>query len=156
MPLTYTVDEEITQAVFERLENVTDCTAVRQTRQIDEWTPEDNQLVLIKQHPVRVTELDHPGNPPAIAWMIEMRIRIHSLASDHDDIPTEQWLSQTMAEVIKELTAPPQWYHWNGLAIDSQFGDCETIASEGGFDAMMLPLMITYRVSENNPYEVRA
>lgn len=156
MPLSVSVDEAITQAVFERLELVPFVTAVRQTRELDEWTPEDSQIVLVKQHPTRITELDCPGNPPALGWQIELRIRMHILASEHEETPPEELLSNLNAETIRTITALPQWYQWGGLALDTQFGDTETIASDGGFDAMMLPLLITYRVSENNPYEVRA
>jgi hypothetical protein len=156
MSLTVPVDEAIAQAVFERLELVPFVTAVRQTRQLDEWTPEDNQLLLSKQHPVRVPDLDHAGNPPAIAWDVELRIHIHVLASEHDQTPTDALLANLMAETVRTLTSPAHWHNWGDLAINSRFESTETVSSDGGFDAMVLPLVVTYRVSETNPYEVRA
>jgi hypothetical protein len=156
MPLTLPVDEEITQAVFERLEFVPGSTVVRPTKQDDEWTPEDLQIVLVKQFPVRVTELDHPGNPPAIAWMMRLNIKLHVMPSQHDELPPELMLSELAAAVMQTLAQNPQWHNWGGLAIDTQFADLEHEPSESGLESVTLPLEITYRVSETDPYQVRA
>jgi len=156
MPLTVPVDEAIIEKVIESLEEIDDITVIRQTKSIEEWTPEDLQIVVVKGGPTRVTDLDCPGNPPALAWQLEVKLRLHVIPSEHDDTATEEYSSVFVAEVLKEITSTAGWYHWSGLAIDSQIGDIEPISSDGGFDCTVLPLLITYRVSENNPYEVRA
>jgi hypothetical protein len=156
MPVVVPVDEAITEAVFRRLELVPYCTATRQTKQDDEWTPEDLQLILVKQFPTREPELDYPGNPPAIAWRLTLNIRLHVMPSQHDELPTDQLLSELSASVMQTLTADPLWHNWGGLAIDTTFGDMEHEPSESGLESVLLPLEITYRVSETDPYQVRA
>ena len=61
------------------------------------------------------------------------------------------------AAAVRAITNADQWHTFDDNAVDSAFGSMEPIdSSDGEFDGVSIPLLITYRVSENNPFEVRA
>jgi len=156
MPLTVPVDEAIVEDIETLLAAIDDVTVIRQRKQVDEWTPEDLQIVLVKKSLERLPEIDCPGNPPAIGYEMEVQLRLHRLQSERDDEPLDVLLSTFVADVMAAITASTDWYNWSGNAIDSEFGSVEFIDNDGGFDAALLPLKIKYRFSESNPYEPRS
>jgi hypothetical protein len=156
MPLDDPANEEIAKRIFERLTDSGDFTVVRQTKQLDEWTPEDRQVVMVAMMPERAEDIDHPGNPPANGYQMEVRFRLHVMQSEHDETPTEDLLSRLAADVMVACTDAPNWHQWDEIAINSEFGSLESVPNDGGIDAAMLPLVVSYRITEGNPYEVRA
>jgi hypothetical protein len=49
-----------------------------------------------------------------------------------------------------------QWHTMGNLAVNAEWQTHENIDSDGSYDGVNIPLLVTYRVSENNPFEVRA
>jgi|694.fasta_scaffold19329_7 hypothetical protein len=156
MPLDVPVDEAITDDVVTLLEDeLTDLEIIRQTNQVDEWTPKNDQVVIVRHALERLPEIDCPGNPPAIGYEMILHLRLHVMQSEHDTEPLDKLMSILAADVQAALTQDSGWYHWDGKAIDSEFGSFERISTDTGFAAALLPLRVRYRVSENNPYESR-
>ena len=91
-----------------------------------------------------------------VVRQMEVRFRLHVMQSQHDETPTEDLLSRLAADVMVACTDAPNWHQWDEIAINSEFGSLETVPNDGGIDAAMLPLVVSYRITEGNPYEVRA
>ena len=133
-----------------------DFVAVERPTKIATYTPRNGTIVLHRGEVARVTELDCPGNPPALAYRQTFLIRVHIAPSERDTTPVEEYEDAAESEIIKAIRVDAQWYSMDGLAIHAEFGSQITAVSDGGYDGIAVPLIVTYRVSENNPYEVRA
>ena len=156
MPLTVTVDEAIAQEVEARLCELADITVIRQRKDPEQWTPEDKQVVIVKRSPQRQNALDHPGNPPAIAYTVTINLRLHTFQSEREEYDAKDIsISELVAYVMNGITDADLWYQWDGLAINTEFGSIDYITNDGGFDCAVIPLVITYRFSETNAFEVR-
>lgn len=83
-------------------------------------------------------------------------MRVHIAPSERDTTPIEDYEDAAEAEIIKAIRVDNQWYTMGGLAIHAEFGPQSTAVSDGGYDGIAVPVIVTYRVSENDPYEVRA
>ena len=58
---------------------------------------------------------------------------------------------------MKAVTAYSAWWNFGGLAINAAFESIEKyIADDGGANGVLVPLRVTYRVSETDPYTARA
>ena len=60
------------------------------------------------------------------------------------------------AEIHKAIRTDAVWHNFDGNAINADFGAQQTATSDGGYDGIAIPLMVTYRISEGDPYTVRA
>lgn len=165
MPLVTerTVVSLIADVLFARLETLVaspdepiPIAEVIRPKKIGGYTPRHRQIVLTRGAAARNTELDCPGNPPAVCWVQTFNIRITIAPSEKDPTPIELYEDALSASVYKAVTLPSQWHTMGGNAIDAAFGDPEMVDGDGGYEGMALPLLVTFRVSENNPYAVRA
>lgn len=120
------------------------------------YTPEHSLIVVTRGEVARISELDCPGNPPAAAYRQTFLIRVHIAPSEKDETPIEQYEDVAEAEVIKAICSGPQWHTFGGLAINSVIESSQLSVSDGGYDGIAIPVQVTYRVTEGNPYEVRA
>jgi hypothetical protein len=162
MPLT--VLETIAVALTERLEAMVDSddydtevsSVFRLGRNGGEFNIEHLQIVVKQGADEIVDELSYPGNPPAIAHNQTFNLRCHVLTSEHDTDPVESIVNAFQADVTKCLTAGNNWYQFGGSCIDATIGAVEPINEDGGIDGFNLPVYITYRVDENNPYNARS
>jgi hypothetical protein len=161
MPLT--VADEIAEVLIARLETLiggdeqTDVVEVIRPKRLGDYTPKDLQIVVTQSNPERVTELDCPGNPPAICWQQTYNIRCHLMPSEDDDTAIDQLCNQFAADVIKVVCTPSNdWHLFDNYAIDAQIQTIENIETGEGMDGVNVPIAIMYRVSENDPYTVRA
>jgi hypothetical protein len=107
----YPVDERIAQVAQQRLESIDIITGViRESRNINNWTPEDRQILLIKDPPQRATEFDTIGNPPGIAYTMNLHVRCHVLQSQVADEPVEELLSIIVADAVRAITNAADWH----------------------------------------------
>lgn len=127
---------------------------VRPTK-IAQYTPSHGLIVLTRGEVVRVNELDCPGNPPALAYQQTFMIRVHIAPSEKDVTPIESYEDVAEAAIIKAIRNDGVWHTFNGNAINAEFGGQQTSTSDGGYDGIAVPLLVTYRVSESDPYTVR-
>lgn len=161
MPLT--VADEIAAVLIERLEEMvlgdyaTEVVEVVRPARLGNYTPQDGQIVVTQANPERLTELDCPGNPPALCWSQVFNIRCHLMPSETDETAIDLLCNQFAADVIKAVCIPANgWHTFGNYAIDAQFQAIENIETGEGMDGVNVPLMVMYRVAENDPYTVRA
>jgi hypothetical protein len=153
---------QISDEIFTRLETLitepndafTFVDVVRPTK-LATYTPAHGLIVLTRGEIARVTELDCPGNPPAIAWMQTFLIRVHIAPSEKDPTPIELYEDVAEAAIHKALRTSGTWHTFGGIAINADFGAQQTATSDGGYDGIAVPVMVTFRVSEGDPYTVR-
>jgi hypothetical protein len=128
---------------------------IKPTR-LGQYTPRHLQIVVTKGTAEELTELSCPGNPPSIAWKQTFNIRCHVMPSEKDPTPVDEYCEVFEADVIRIVCNYSRWWTFGELAINAEWLPSESIDSDGSFDGMNVPIAITYRVDEGNPYNVRA
>jgi hypothetical protein len=104
-----------------------------------------------------VTELDCPGNPPAVAFQQTFSIRVHIAPSEKDTTPVEVYEDVMEAEIHKAIVNDAAtWHTFGDLAINADIGAQQTVVSDGSYDGIAVPLAVTFRITEGDPYTVRA
>lgn len=156
------VSEQILQAIRTRLllidedddYEVTVSDVVRPTR-IAGHVPDDWQLT-VSLVSIAESEPDfRPGNPPAIAWLMEVLIMGELRPSEEDATPVDTYRSTFQADIVKAITSVGNdWHNWSNLAIDTTYGPAETIETESG-SAIGVTLTVLFRTDENDPYTAR-
>jgi hypothetical protein len=63
--------------------------------------------------------------------------------------------NQVAADVVKVVCDYPYWHTFGGLCIDSSWGNHELIEADNGTTYLSLPIVVTYRTNENDPYVLR-
>lgn len=153
---------KISDEIFARLETLitepndafTFAGVIRPTK-LAQYTPEPGLIVLTRGDVVRVNELDCPGNPPAIAYQQTFLIHVHIAPSEKDTTPVELYEDVAEAAVIKAIRNSGTWHTFDGNAINADFDAKQTSTGDGGYIGIAVPLIVTYRVSESDPYQVR-
>ena len=124
---------------------------VRPTR-FANFTPRDRQIVLTEGIFSVVPELSCPGNPPAVAIDQQFNIRLHMMPSERDTDAIGTIMNQFAADVRKCICSPASsWHNIGGYALMARFEQGRPFMSDGGLDGCNMPLIVTYRVSENDP-----
>ena len=165
MPITSTrpIVERIAVALKERLDllvagyssSLPVSEVIRPTR-FGGFTPKHLQIVLTQEDPEELPDLFIPGNPPAVAYRQQFNIRVHLMPSEKDPTPVEEYINVAVGDVVRVVTdAGDQWFNWDGLALDSRWSAPEHVDADGSLDGVNVPLLVTYRTSELNPYVVR-
>jgi len=157
------VVETIAGIIEDRLEAMigdstysTDISEVRRPTRFASFTPIHKQIVLVQAATERVPILDRPGNPPAIAYRQPFAIHCHIIQSERDTDSIDTLLNAFHADVVKAICSPAStWHNMGGNAIDSEFGTVNYVQADGGVDGVQIPLLVTYRVSEDDPTELR-
>ena len=167
--MTLPVPERIAVEIVERLERITttnsysfDVGTVWRPSQKAEEATFGHQDIVLRQVSQIPNELQaRPGNPPAIAYDLTFAIEC-VVAQDRTETGSREALENEMAAaVIRAITNPEAdpsyWHTMDGNAIYSNFGIIQPFFSQAGDHAgCSVSLIVTYRVSENNPFEVRA
>jgi hypothetical protein len=162
--MSLTVLESIAVALVTRLEGMVNSSTyetsvssvIRPTRNGGEYNIEDLQIVVRQGSEEIVDELSYPGNPPSICKRQVFNLRCHVLPSELESTPIDTTINTFQADVIKCITTPANWYQFGSLAIDTKLLAVELVNEDGGIGGFNLPVEITYRHSEDDPYEVRA
>ena len=158
------VVSRISDEIFARLQALVSGSAgaysfanvVRPTK-LATYTPQHGLIVLTRGEVSRVTELDCPGNPPAVAFQQTFSIRVHIAPSEKDTTPVEVYEDVMEAEIHKAIVNDAAtWHTFGQLAINADLGAQQTVVSDGGYDGIAVPLAVTFRVTEGDPYTVRA
>jgi hypothetical protein len=158
------VVSRISDEIFARLQSLVSGSAgaysfanvVRPTK-LATYTPQHGLIVLTRGEVSRVTELDCPGNPPAVAFQQTFSIRVHIAPSEKDTTPVEVYEDVMEAEIHKAIVNDAAtWHTFGDLAINADLGAQQTVVSDGGYDGIAVPLTVTFRVTEGDPYTVRA
>ena len=158
------VVSRISDEIFARLQALVSGSAgaysfanvVRPTK-LATYTPQHGLIVLTRGDVSRVTELDCPGNPPAVAFQQTFSIRVHIAPSEKDTTPVEVYEDVMEAEIHRAIVNDAAtWHTFGDLAINADLGAQQTVVSDGGYDGIAVPLAVTFRVTEGDPYTVRA
>jgi hypothetical protein len=158
------VVSRISDEIFARLQALVSGSAgaysfanvVRPTK-LATYTPQHGLIVLTRGEVSRVTELDCPGNPPAVAFQQTFSIRVHIAPSEKDTTPVEVYEDVMEAEIHKAIVNDSAtWHTFGDLAINADIGAQQTVVSDGSYDGIAVPLAVTFRITEGDPYTVRA
>jgi hypothetical protein len=158
------VVSRISDEIFARLQALVSGSAgaysfvdvVRPTK-LATYTPQHGLIVLTRGEVSRVTELDCPGNPPAVAFQQTFSIRVHIAPSEKDTTPVEVYEDVMEAEIHRAIVNDAAtWHTFGDLAINADLGAQQTVVSDGSYDGIAVPLAVTFRVTEGDPYTVRA
>ena len=149
--------EQIAQAIRTQLLTIsvdngyeTDVTDVVRPTRIGRFVdPKHLQIAMIQEDPEPYDDLSYPGNPPGRAWQQRYLLDCIVLSSDRETTPIAETINKFSADVIKALFADPQWAT---LALDTIVEAPRMLAEPGGPDGITIPLVIRYRVLENDPY----
>jgi len=157
------VVERIANELFRRLEKLaagyTTTTAVSEVIRPTArggFTPKHLQIVLTNGGMARVPQLDCPGNPPASAFRQTFNIRCHVMPSELDPTSVEEYISTMTADVVRVVCDADLWHTFGSLAVDAFWATPTPIDGSGSFDGTNIPLQVTFRHDEDNPYNVRA
>ena len=164
-----TVIENIATEIVRRLQRITvangytfDVANVQRADRLGTAIVLENYLVLVVQQDSQPNEeLSHPGNPPAIAFDATFNIHCFVRESDREEsvmsTTSNEMAGQAMKAITNETIAPNKWWQMAGNAIVSEFGTIGPYSESDGVNAgVTLPLIVSYRISETDPYEVRA
>ena len=116
--------------------------------------------VVIQQQSIRpLPNLDYPGNPPAKAYEATFNINCF-LESKATEDEFAKLCNQKSADVIRLITNPDTdptyWHSFGGLAINASFGQMRDLPTEIAVNGgVTVPLLIQFRVSENDHTQVR-
>ena len=116
--------------------------------------------VVIQQQAIRpLPNLDYPGNPPAKAFEATFNLNCFLDAKATEDEFAKQ-CNQKSADVIRLVTNPETdptyWHSFGGLAINASFGQMRDLPTEIAVNGgVIVPLLIQYRVAENDHTQVR-
>lgn len=116
--------------------------------------------VVVQQQPIRpLPQLDYPGNPPAKAFESTFNINCF-IENKTNEVEFARQCNQSMADVVRLITNPivdpVMWYSFGGLAFNSTFGQTRDLPTDIGVrGGVSVPLIVQYRVSENDHSQVR-
>lgn len=158
------IPERISQEIAERLEGIKIANSfdfdvadvIRPDRLARNFTPKNLRILLVQGSENRLPELDHEGNPPAIAWQVEYRIVIFIRDQDRSETAHAISENRAAANIRKAITNASDWYTFRDIALLAEFGSTDPfISGEGDHQGVSIPLTVTYRASETEPFEVR-
>jgi len=101
------------------------------------------------------------GNPPAIAYDVQFELQCYVRNQNSESNSYSSACNKLGAQIIKAITNPiddpAMWYTMDGLAVNTRSpGPMYPMLNDNGDrTGVTIPIVITYRVSEDNPYEVR-
>jgi len=158
--MTEPVIERIAAVIRARLERADGVLeVVRVDRKGSNVSPKEGVWYMRHDGSKRNDELSLPGNPPAIAF--DATFNIHAFIRDETETAVyETRVNRTVHRIAKAITQPEEspstWYHMDNLAVISHIGDAEPMVSDSGeYAGVMVPINVTYRVSEDDYTEVR-
>lgn len=137
---------------------------VRLNRKGDNWNLKNRSMAVVRVSETENEELSFPGNPPAVAY--DLLIEVKAIVRDAEfgsagavqttSIETAE--NMVAAQIRRALTNDgAMWYTMDGNAVNTRIGAAVPFdASEGELNGITIPIVVTYRVSETDPYTVRA
>lgn len=165
--MIFPVVEQIAQVIVNRIRGVStmggyqiDLTEViRTTRLGSEYSPKHKQVVVMQRDVERMHEMTNSGEYTLIHYRQTFAIRMHVMPEESLNVPVSQIINVMISDVAKCICTNPngeRWHDWGGLALNSELDAPHPIdTSDGSVDGMELPLVVDYRVAENDPYTAR-
>ena len=116
--------------------------------------------IVIQQQPTKpLPRLDYPGNPPAKAFEATFNIQCQ-IENKTTEAEFAKQCNSVAADVVRLITNPSvdpvMWFNFDALAINATFGQVRDLTTEiGVHGGVIVPLIIQFRVSENDHSQVR-
>lgn len=148
------VIERISDAIRSRLELFDFVDTVIRPKRIETEPVGDRKLTLTQGESTMNGELSCPGNPPAVAYDQIFIIAGEVRPSETDETPIDTIRNRFDGEIRKAIANSSDWYSFDGLAINSQLG-APTVLRDAENISVSVELLVQYRVSETDPYQVR-
>jgi hypothetical protein len=165
MPNTTPVPELIAEEIESRLNTILlengyafDVSeVVRPNRRGDNWLYKHLGIGIKQGSSVRVPKLDCPGNPAAIAYATLFTLTCICRDSKNLDFAHATNENEVAAAAVKAIASDgDDWHSMAGVAINTEIGSpIPLVPPAAEINGVSVPVVVTYRVSENNPYEVR-
>jgi hypothetical protein len=160
--MSVAVVELIALELLDRLETLidndgaynTDVSEVIRPTRFGTWTPQDMQIVLT-QGPNEIVAI-YPGNPAIIERTQTFNIRCHVMSDERGIEAIDTVVNTFAADVIKVVCTETEWHTFDGNAINAEWLSQEDVQADGGVDGVNVPIAITYRTDETDPYVVRS
>jgi hypothetical protein len=156
------VIERIALEIMNRLETLIDdgYSFTRPDREGTNISPVDKSIVLRQQPSQPNMLLSHEGNPPAMAFNVVFMCVCNVRNVFGDEAAYDSACNRAAAEIIAAIAnptiSPSTWYTFDGNAVNAQIGaNSPYIASDGARSGVIVPILITYRVSETDHTEAR-
>lgn len=161
------VSEQIIDELQRRLESITllngysfDIADVIRPTRIDDGAYNSYTIIINEPSISPVPNLSHPGNPPATAWNMLVQLNGILRQSEKATAPRNEarhnFVSEVIVAITSEAVQSDSWHNWDGLAIDTQWGNItdllDTDGTESGF---VFEINIIYRTDENDPTQAR-
>ena len=156
------ISEQIAAKIATRLAGITvangyelTVSEVARPLRFDGFRPQNNQLIVTQGNLTRNDELSAPGNPPATAYDLEFMIAGLLMPTESSTSKIDTLRNTFASDTIKAICTPAaSWHNWDTLAIDTKVGDVTDITTEES-SGFKLSLTVTFRTTENNPYQSR-
>ena len=158
------IPELIATTLKTRLEAITtgngynfDVSEVKRVNRVaKDVTPRDKQIQIKQGTSAYNRAMSHGGNPPAIAYDVVYMLHCFVRNSDSDATASATSENDFDAAVKKSVCSVSDWYNFGGKAIIADWGNAKPyISAEGEHAGITIPLVVTYRVSETDPYTAR-
>jgi hypothetical protein len=154
------IKEQITAAVATALEgisvangyNVDVTEIVRPRRTGERFTPVNYGIAVIQGDCQRAEDYDLASNPPIIAWRLAIACDCVLRLSEASTTAMDTAVNELEADVQKCLMADQTF---GGLALLTELGAVEYPAGGNGAEGVTVWIYVTYRVSDDDPYEQR-
>ncbi len=167
--MTLPIIENIAAEIVTRLGQITTgnsyeftAESVTRPRRIDrDFTPKNLSIVVDQSSEVQNDDMSYPGNPPGLAF--DVTFNLYGFVRESDDATTSPAITENqMASAIKKaITEDSLWHTFDDNAIDANWGNIEPFNESSNLpftstdhNGVMIELVVSYRVSELNPYQV--
>lgn len=161
------IPERIALELIDRLENITTVNGYifnvasvdRMTKDsLDGWTPRNLAIAVVQDDELPNDEHTHAGNPAAMAYDVTFNLHGFVRPSDH---ATETFSSteNAMVAAIKKAVVnnDTSWQTFGGISILADWVTTSPFQSpEGDHRGVTVSLVVTYRISETDPFTPRA
>ena len=153
--MTFPVHEQITNAIHERLLGYDRQSLVLRPEMLSDFSPANQQIVIVQSDPAANADFSCSGNPPALAYTAPYEIVCIIRQREKSEESVDTLLADFTAGAIMTLCTPQaSWHTWGGLALDTRMtGTVKNI--NDGYCTLNLSLEVIFRTDENNPYNQR-
>ncbi len=98
-----------------------------------------------------------PWKSPAQGWTLEAAVAGICKPSDKDTTPIDTYKQRIAADIIGPLRTQVSGTNWDGLAINTEFGEVgDYTGNDGSVAGRCRPAFDPFRTDENDLYTVRA
>ncbi len=129
----------------------------RMNRRANDQRFRNLEIIVEQGEDVYNEALTHAGNPAAIAYDLAFTILGFVRNSDASTTPDATSENAMLAAIKKAVAGTATWHTFDGNAVIADWGQSEPINDEeGAYSGVSVPLIVTYRVSETDPFVARA